>query len=129
MDKSKSRRLREGETFITSVHSNNMRPLLECDQNHRLIPTQWKETQVNDIVYCAVSGKSFTGIVKDIHPVHGCLVSDMRNVASGRTKYVYGRMPRDNERITICTACFKGHMVETETNSKCTYCDGKTQGT
>jgi len=86
----KVEKLTKGESFVTSEKGNSMIPLIHSGQDHRLAPITWEECKPGDIVFCKVSGRYYTHLVKatDIH--RGCLISNNRGRLNGWTKHVFG---------------------------------------
>ena len=88
----KLEKLQNGETFITSEKGNSMIPLIKSGQDHELTPATWEDVQVDDIVYCKVSGRFYTHLVKAKDPVRGCQIGNNKGNINGWTKQVYGKI-------------------------------------
>ena len=92
----KADKLLAGETFITSEKGNSMVPLIKSGQDHELSPATWEEVEVGDIVYCKVSGRYYTHLVKAKDPTRGCQIGNNRGNINGWTKNVYGKVTDRN---------------------------------
>jgi hypothetical protein len=88
----KVEKLESGKTFITKEKGNSMVPLIKSGQPHRLAPVNWNDVQVGDIVYCEVSGRFYTHIVKAKDPQRGCQIGNNKGSINGWTKQVYGKV-------------------------------------
>jgi hypothetical protein len=86
----KVEKLAKGESFITSEKGNSMVPLIKSGQDHRLKPTTWEHCKPGDIVYCKVSGRFYTHLVKAVNQQRGCQIGNNRGNINGWTKQVYG---------------------------------------
>lgn len=88
----KLERLEKGESFITSEKGNSMSPLIKSGQKHKLVPTTWKDVDVDDIVYCKVKGNFYTHLVKAKNDEKGCLIGNNKGGVNGWTKQVFGKV-------------------------------------
>jgi len=86
----KLEKLLKGETFVTSEKGNSMYPLIKSGQKHILKPIKIEDVKVRDIVFCKVSGKFYTHLVKAIDKKKGCLIGNNRGGINGWTHSVYG---------------------------------------
>lgn len=82
----KVEKLEAGESFITKEQGNSMIPLIKSGQLHRLVPANWEEVNVGDIVYCKVSGRFYTHLVKAKDNRRGCLIGSNKGSINGWTK-------------------------------------------
>ena len=85
-------KLEKGETFITSEKGNSMVPLIKSGQEHKLAPAKWEDVEAGDIVYCKISGKFFTHLVKAKDTKRGCQIGNNKGNINGWTKQVYGKV-------------------------------------
>jgi hypothetical protein len=92
MENMKEKRLKAGETFITSERGNSMTPLIHSGQKHRLAPITLDKVKVGDIVFCKVKGSYLTHLVKAVDPVRGCLIANNHGQVNGWTKKVFGKV-------------------------------------
>lgn len=92
MENMKEKRLKAGETFITSEKGNSMVPLIYSGQKHRLAPITLDKVKIGDVVFCKVRGNYYTHLVKAIDPVRGCLIGNNRGHINGWTKNVFGKI-------------------------------------
>lgn len=91
----KLKKLKNGETFITSEKGNSMSPLIKSGQQHELTPIKSiDEIKINDIVYCKVKGKFYTHLVKSKNEVKGLLIGNNHNKINGWTKQVFGKVTK-----------------------------------
>ncbi len=88
----KLERLQNGETFVTSEKGNSMVPLIRSGQEHKLAPAKWEDVEKGDIVYCKVSGKFYTHLVKAKEEKRGVLIGNNTGRINGWTKHVYGKV-------------------------------------
>jgi hypothetical protein len=88
----KLERLNKGETFVTKETGNSMVPLLKSKQEHRLAPATWESVEVGDIVYCKVSGRFYTHLVKAKNLEKGCQIGNNKGNINGWTKQVFGKV-------------------------------------
>ncbi len=88
----KLEKLQNGETFVTSERGNSMIPLIHSGQEHKLAPAKWEDCEVGDIVYCKVSGKFYTHLVKAKDEQRGLQIGNNRGGINGWTKQVYGKV-------------------------------------
>lgn len=88
----KLEKLQNGETIVTSEKGNSMLPIIKSGQDHKLAPATWESVNVDDIVYCKVSGSYFTHLVKAKDPNKGCQIGNNRGHINGWTKQVYGKV-------------------------------------
>ena len=88
----KAERLLRGETFKTSEKGNSMVPLIKSGQEHILAPAKWEDCEVGDIVYCKVSGRFYTHLVKAKQENKGLLIGNNRGRINGWTKNVLGKV-------------------------------------
>ena len=88
----KLERLQNGETFTTSEKGNSMIPLIYSGQEHILEPATWETVEVDDIVYCKVSGNFYTHLVKAKNIQRGCLIGNNKGGINGWTKNIYGKV-------------------------------------
>jgi hypothetical protein len=88
----KLEKLQNGESFITNEKGNSMLPRLKSGQDHRLSPATWEEVEVDDIVYCKVSGHFYTHLVKAKNNEKGCQIGNNKGGINGWTKQVYGKV-------------------------------------
>lgn len=86
----KVEKLAKGESFIASEKGNSMLPLIKSSQDHRLAPITWDKCKIGDIVFCKVSGRYYTHLVKAINERKGCLIGNNRGYINGWTKSVFG---------------------------------------
>ena len=84
--------LQRGETITTSGRGNSMLPLIKSGQKHVLVPINWKECKLDDIVYCKVHGRFFTHLVKAIDANKGVQIGNNKGHINGWTKQVYGKV-------------------------------------
>jgi hypothetical protein len=88
----KLERLQKGESFVTKEKGNSMVPLIKSGQEHKLAPIGWEEAQVGDIVYCKVSGRFYTHLVKAKNDQKGCQIGNNKGHINGWTKNIYGKV-------------------------------------
>jgi len=88
----KLEKLQNGETFITSEKGNSMVPLIKSGQDHKLAPAKLEDVEVDDIVYCKVSGRFYTHLVKAKDPLKGVQIGNNKGNINGWTKSVYGKV-------------------------------------
>jgi hypothetical protein len=88
----KVEKLQAGETIVSSEKGNSMLPLIKSGQDHRIQPAKWEDVVVGDIVYCKVSGRHYTHLVKAKDPVKGCQIGNNHGHINGWTKQVYGKV-------------------------------------
>lgn len=88
----KLERLQNGETFITSECGNSMVPIIKSKQEHILEPSKLEDVEVGDIVYCKVSGRFYTHLVKAKDPLKGCQIGNNKGGINGWTKNIYGKV-------------------------------------
>ena len=88
----KLERLLNGETFTTSETGNSMTPLIKSKQEHILAPTTLEDVNVGDVVYCKVSGRFYTHLVKAKDLIKGCQIGNNHGNINGWTKNVYGKV-------------------------------------
>lgn len=89
----KAERLLSGETFTTKEKGNSMVPLIYSGQEHVLAPvSSWEECDVDDIVYCKVSGRHFTHLVTAKDQKRGLQISNNKGYVNGWTKNVLGKV-------------------------------------
>jgi hypothetical protein len=88
----KVEKLEAGESFITKEQGNSMIPLIKSGQLHRLVPANWEEVNVGDIVYCKVSGRFYTHLVKAKDNRRGCLIGSNKGSINDWTKNIYGKV-------------------------------------
>jgi hypothetical protein len=88
----KLERLLNGETFTTSETGNSMVPLIKSKQEHVLAPTTLEDVEVGDIVYCKVSGRFYTHLVKAKDATKGCQIGNNHGNINGWTRNVYGKV-------------------------------------
>lgn len=88
----KVEKLEAGESFITKEQGNSMIPLIKSGQLHRLVPANWEEVNVGDIVYCKVSGRFYTHLVKAKDNRRGCLIRSNKGSINDWTKNIYGKV-------------------------------------
>ena len=86
----KQEKLAKGESFITSEKGNSMVPLIKSGQNHRLKPINWQDCKAGDIVFCKVSGRYYTHLVKATDILRGCQIGNNRGHINGWTKQIFG---------------------------------------
>lgn len=86
----KARALRRGKTITSKEPGNSMTPLLVSRQSVTLVPIQWQEAKVGDIVFCRVNGRYYTHLVKATSAKTGCLIGNNHGHINGWTKHVYG---------------------------------------
>jgi hypothetical protein len=84
--------LQKGESFVTKEKGNSMVPLIKSGQEHKLAPITWEEAQVGDIVYCKVSGRFYTHLVKAKNDQKGCQIGNNKGHINGWTKNVFGKV-------------------------------------
>ncbi len=91
----KLERLQNGEAIVTSEVGNSMVPLIYSGQKHELSPVlDWEDIEVGDIVYCKVSGRFFTHLVKAKNKDRGLQIGNNRGYINGWTKQVYGKVTK-----------------------------------
>ena len=90
----KVEKLQAGESFITSEKGNSMLPLISSGQDHVLSPATYETVNVGDIVFCKVSGRFYTHLVKAKDLVRGCQIGNNRGHINGWTKQVYGKVTK-----------------------------------
>jgi len=88
----KLEKLQNGEKIITSEKGNSMVPLIYSGQKHKIIPINWEDCSVGDIVYCKVRGSFYTHLVKAKNNEKGLLIGNNKGRTNGWTKKVYGRV-------------------------------------
>ena len=88
----KVEKLEAGESFITKEHGNSMIPLIKSGQPHRLAPAKWEDVAIGDIVYCKVSGRFYTHLVKAKDDQRGCQIGNNKGGINGWTKQIYGKV-------------------------------------
>ncbi len=88
----KVEKLEAGETFITKEKGNSMVPLIKSGQPHRLAPAKWEDAAIGDIVYCKVSGRFYTHLVKAKDEQRGCQIGNNKGGINGWTKQIYGKV-------------------------------------
>ena len=88
----KLERLLKGETFVTKEKGNSMIPLIKSGQPHKLAPVKIEDVNIGDIVYCKVSGKFYTHLVKAKNDQKGCQIGNNKGHINGWTKNVYGKV-------------------------------------
>lgn len=88
----KLEKLQNGETFVTSEKGNSMFPLIKSGQDHKLAPTKLEDVEVGDIVYCKVSGRYYTHLVKAKDPLKGCQIGNNKGNINGWTKQIFGKV-------------------------------------
>ena len=88
----KLEKLQNGETFITSEKGNSMVPLIKSGQDHKLAPAKLEDVEVDDIVYCKVSGRFYTHLVKAKDPLKGCQICNNKGNINGWTKQIFGKV-------------------------------------
>ena len=88
----KLEKLQNGETITTSEKGNSMMPLIKSKQEHIIKPITWEECEVDDIVYCKVSGHFYTHLVKGKNQDKGLLIGNNKGGINGWTKSVYGKV-------------------------------------
>jgi hypothetical protein len=88
----KMERLAKGESFVTKEKGHSMVPLIKSNQEHRLAPATWEDVSVGDVVYCKVSGRHFTHLVKAKNADKGCQIGNNKGHINGWTKQVYGKV-------------------------------------
>lgn len=84
--------LLRGETIISKEPGNSMLPLIKSRQPVKLMPVTWEMVEVNDIVYCKVSGRLYTHLVTAKDPEKGVQISNNSGHINGWTKTVYGKV-------------------------------------
>lgn len=87
-------RLLNGETIVTKERGNSMVPLIYSNQEHKLAPVKkWEDCNVNDIVYCRLSGgRHYTHLVTAKDDKRGLQISNNKGHVNGWTKVVYGKV-------------------------------------
>lgn len=88
----KLEKLQKGETFTTKEFGNSMAPLIKSGQEHILAPVNWMDVKVGDIVYCKVSGRFYTHLVKKKNLNSGCQIGNNKGGINGWTKQVFGKV-------------------------------------
>lgn len=88
----KYKKLKKGETFITSEKGNSMSPIIQSRQKHKLAPIELKDVKVGDVVFCKVKGYYYTHFVKAKNDKRGCLIGNNRGGINGWTKQIYGKV-------------------------------------
>lgn len=88
----KLEKLQNGESFITSEKGNSMVPLIKSGQEHKLIPFNWEDCNVGDIVYCKVKGNFYTHLVKAKNIDKGLLIGNNKGGINGWTKQIFGKV-------------------------------------
>jgi uncharacterized Fe-S cluster-containing protein len=86
----KIEKLKNGETFITKEKGNSMIPLIYSNQPHKLAPITWEECKIGDIVFCRVSGRLITHLVKAKDEKKGLQIANNHGYINGWTKQVFG---------------------------------------
>ena len=84
--------LQEKGKLITSEKGNSMLPRIKSGQKHKLVTCTWEECEINDIVYCKVSGRFFTHLVHAKNIQKGLQIGNMKGFINGWTKTVYGKV-------------------------------------
>lgn len=90
----KVEKLNKGESFETSEKGHSMVPLIKSNQKHILSPAKLEEIKVGDIVYCKVSGRYYTHLVKALDPLKGAQISNNKGRINGWTRSIYGKVTR-----------------------------------
>lgn len=80
------------EEIISKEPGNSMLPLIKSRQPVRIRPATWEQVEPGDIVYCRVSGRLYTHLVRAKDPVKGCQIANNRGLVNGWTKQVYGKV-------------------------------------
>lgn len=88
----KVKMLEEQGEIITSEVGNSMLPIIKSKQKHKLTACKWEDCQVDDIVFCKVSGRFITHKVWARNEVKGLLIGNNRGYKNGWTKSVYGKV-------------------------------------
>lgn len=88
----KVEKLKKGEIFITKEKGNSMIPLIRSNQPHKLAPITLDKVEIGDIVYCKVSGRFYTHLVKAKNDKKGCQIGNNKGHINGWTKNVYGKV-------------------------------------
>lgn len=88
----KLEKLQNGETFETSEKGNSMSPKINSGQKHILEPATINDVEKGDIVYCKVSGRYYTHLVKAKNKEKGVLIGNNKGGINGWTREVYGRV-------------------------------------
>lgn len=88
----KETKLNNGETFITSEKGNSMVPLIKSGQDHVLAPATLESVSIGDIVFCKVSGKYYTHLVKAKDPLKGVQIGNNKGGINGWTKNIFGKV-------------------------------------
>jgi len=92
MNNYKLEKLINDETIITTARGNSMQPRIKSGQKHKIVPAQWFDVGVGDIVYCKVKNNYYTHIVKKLDKKLGCLIGNNRGNINEWTKNIYGRV-------------------------------------
>ena len=88
----KEEKLLNGETIISKEPGNSMLPIIKSRQPVKLAPATWEQVEIEDIVYCKVSGNYYTHLVKAKNPNKGCLIGNNRGGINGWTKKIFGKV-------------------------------------
>ena len=86
----KIEKLQRGETFVTKEKGNSMIPLIYSNQPHVLAPVTWAKCKPGDIVFCKVSGRLITHLVKAKNEKRGLQIANNHGYVNGWTKQVFG---------------------------------------
>ncbi len=84
--------LGKGKTFQTSEGGNSMSPKIKNKQEHILASIEWKDCNIDDIVFCKVSGKYYTHLVLAKDDKRGLLIGNNKGGINGWTTNIFGKV-------------------------------------